>query len=156
MSLAAEKSKAWYNEPDRCPNLNSSTNRKTRTERREAIIIIIETLLKRLDLTTLRVGLPVQNGFLNIDMKTIVKESGLGQRRCERAIAQLKQAGFIKVKQSRIKRAPDVYTALRVIRIITLDFFTWLGLDRILNKERSKAMVKAGHKLITFSGRTVR
>ena len=140
LSLAAEKSKAWYNEPNRCPKLYSRPNRQTRSERREAIIIIIETLLKRLDLASSRVGMPAQNGFLNIDMKTIVKESGLGQRRCERAINHLKHAGFLKVSQKHIKQAPGKYIALRAVRIITHDFFAWLGLDKILTAERTKAL----------------
>lgn len=103
LSLAAEKSKAWYDQPEKCFRLNSKPSRKTRTERREAIVIIIETLLKRLDLTTLRVGLPVRNKFMDIDMKTIIQESGLGQRRCERAIQHLKNADFLRVYQPRIK-----------------------------------------------------
>lgn len=141
LSLAAEKSKSWYYEPNKCPKLNSRSNRKTRSERREAIIIIIETLLKRLDLASMRIGLPAQNGcFLDIDIKTIVKESGLGQRRCERAISHLKRAGFLKVSQKHIKQAPGKYIALRAVRIITHDFFAWLGLDKILRAERTKAL----------------
>lgn len=147
LSLAVEKTKIWYDRPDLCPKLQTRQNRQTRSERREAIIIILETLLKHMDLATLQIGFPGHQGFIDIDMQTIVRESGLNQRRCERAIAQLKHAGFIKVKQPRIKRAPGIYTALRAIRIITRDFFVWLGLDRILNKEYSKAMAKAGRKL---------
>ena len=140
LSLAAEKSKAWYDEPDKCLKLNSRPNRKLRSERREAIIIIIETLLKRLDVASLRIGIPVQSGFLDIDMKTIVRESGLNQRRCERAISHLKQAGFLKVSQKHIKQASGKYVALRAVRIFTQDFFVWLGLDKILATERAKAL----------------
>lgn len=52
------------------------------------------------DLTSLCLGTPtLENGFIDIDMRTIVRDSGIGQRRCERAIALLKEAGFMKVKQ---------------------------------------------------------
>lgn len=152
LSLAAEKTKAWYDQPDLFPKLQSRKGRRTRSERREAVIIIIETLLIRLDLATMQIGFPGPQGFVDIDMRTIVRESGLSQRRCERAIAQLKQAGFIKVKQPRIKRALGVYTALRAIRVITRDFFVWLGLDRILDKERARAMAKVSHKLVRTLG----
>lgn len=40
LSLAAEKTKAWYNQPDLRPKLQSKKNRRTRRERREAVIII--------------------------------------------------------------------------------------------------------------------
>lgn len=152
LSLAAEKTKAWYDQPNLCPKLQSKKDRRTRSERREAVIVIIETLLKHMDLATLQIGFPGPQGFIDIDMRTIVRESGLSQRRCERAITQLKQAGFMTVKQPRIKRAPGVYSALRAIRIITRDFFAWLGLDRILDKERHRTAAKTAHKLMRSLG----
>lgn len=152
LSLAAEKTKAWYDRPDLCPKLQTNKDRRTRSERREAILITIETLLKHLDLATLQIGCPTGHGFVDIDMKSIVKESGLNQRRCERAISQLKRAGFLKATQHRIKRAPGVYAALRAIRIFTRDFFIWLGLDRIFDKERAKAIARVGRKFARTIG----
>lgn len=104
LSLAAERAKEWFFHPDKCPQLQTSPDRQTRSERREACQIVLEALLSRLDLTSLCVGIPTPaTGFTDIDMKTIVRLTGLGQRRCERAIGQLKAAGFITVKQPRYK-----------------------------------------------------
>lgn len=63
---------------------------------------MIEAILAHLDLASLCLGTPtLENGFLDIDMRTIVRDSGMGQRRCERAIALFKEAGFMKVEQPR-------------------------------------------------------
>jgi hypothetical protein len=53
--------------------------------------VVLEFLLSRLDLATLCIGRPSRpDGFIDLDMKMIVEGTGLGQRRCERAIAQFK------------------------------------------------------------------
>ena len=140
LSLAAERAKEWFYHPDKCPALNSHPSRQTRSERREACQVVIEALLKRLDLASLCVGLPTPaDGFIDVDMKTIVAETGLGQRRCERAIGLLKEAGFLNVKQPRRLNAEGVYVGLRAIRVFTEKFFDWLGLLPMLKKERKRA-----------------
>ncbi|MDR1044402.1 MAG: hypothetical protein LBP33_04690, partial [Candidatus Adiutrix sp.] len=140
LSLAAERAKDWFYHPDKCPQLQTSPDRRTRSERREACQVVLEALLSRLDLTSLCVGVPTPaNGFIDMDMKSIVQLTGLGQRRCERAIGQLKQAGFITVKQPRLKNGEGRYVGLRAVRVITKDFFDWLGLGPMLAKERARA-----------------
>lgn len=140
LSLAAERAKEWFFHPEKCPPLNSNTNRQTRSERREACQVVIEVLLSRLDLDSLCVGCPTPaSGFIDIDMKTIVRESGLGRRRCERAIRQFREAGFIKVEQPRRRNEEGKYFGLRAIRIVTQKFFDWLGLGSMLKKERDRA-----------------
>ena len=140
LSLAAERAKEWFFHPEKCPPLNSNTNRQTRSERREACQVVIEVLLSRLDLASLCVGCPTPaSGFIDIDMKTIVRESGLGRRRCERAIRQFREAGFIKVEQPRHRNEEGKYFGLRAIRVFTAKFFDWLGLTSMLKKERARA-----------------
>ena len=140
LSLAAEKAKEWFFHPDKCPPLQSNPARQTRSERREACQVVLEALLSRLDLPSLCVGAPTPAvGFVDVDMKTIVKITGLGQRRCERAISQLKQAGFITVNQPRRKNEEGKYVGLRAVRVITKEFFEWLGLGPMLAKERARA-----------------
>jgi len=140
LSLAAERAKEWFFFPDKCPQLQSSPGRQTRSERREAIQVVLEALLSRLDLSSLCVGTPTPaSGFIDLDMKTIVNITGLGQRRCERAIGQLKEAGFISVKQPRLKNEEGKYIGLRAVRVITKEFFEWLGLGPMLEKERARA-----------------
>jgi len=140
LSMAAERAKAWFFNPGICPQLQSRPTRQTRSERREACQVVLEFLLSRLDLATLCLGLPtLKNGFIDLDMKTIVAGTGLNQRRCERAIGQLKSAGFMEVRQPRQKNAEGKYFGLRAIRIITARFFAWLGLGSMLARERARA-----------------
>lgn len=142
LSLAAERAKDWFYHPSSCPPLQTNPDRQTRSERREACQIVLEFLLSRLDLASLCVGTPTPaQGFIDIDMRTIVRDTGLGQRRCERAIGQLKQAGFLKVEQPRRRNQDGKYFGLRAIRVFTAKFFDWLGLGSMLKKERQRASV---------------
>lgn len=120
--------------------METNADRQTRSERREAIQVVLEYLLGRLDLVTLCVGTPsLNNGFVDLDMKTIVAGTGLGQRRCERAISDLKDAGFMEVAQPRYRNEEGKYAGLRAIRCLTARFFEWLNLGPMLAKERTRA-----------------
>ncbi|WP_235731806.1 hypothetical protein [Fundidesulfovibrio putealis] len=111
-----------------------------RSERREACLVVLETMLSHLDLASLCLGVPtLANGFIDIDMKTIVRDSGLGQRRCERAIGQLRKAGFMQVRQPRRKSEEGKYFGCRAIRIIASGLFEWLGLGPMLRREQARA-----------------
>lgn len=138
--LAAERAKSWYYHPKKCKLLQSHPHRKTRSERREACQIVIETILSHLDLASLCLGTPtLENGFIDIDMRTITRESGMGQRRCERAIVMLKEAGFMEVKQPRTISGQGDYVGLRAIRVVTTLFFEFLNLGPMLQRERARA-----------------
>jgi hypothetical protein len=139
LSLAAERAKAWYHHPQKCYVLNKG-NRQTHSERREAYQVIIETMLSFLDLASLCLGTPtLDNGFVDVDMKTLVKASGMSQRRCERAIADLKGAGLMEVKQPRKLNEHGDYVGLRAIRVIRETFFEFLNLGPMLQRERKNA-----------------
>ena len=143
LSLAAERAKEWYAHPKKCPPLQAHPHRKTRSERREACQIIIETILSHLDLASLCLGTPTLDaGFIDIDMRTIVRDSGMGQRRCERAIALLKRAGFMKVEQPRRINDHGDYVGLRAIRVVTELFFEYLNLGPMLQRERARATAR--------------
>ncbi len=118
-----------------------------RSERREACQIVIETILSHLDLASLCLGTPtLENGFIDIDMRTIVRDSGIGQRRCERAIALLKEAGFMEVKQPRTINDQGYYVGLRAIRVVTTLFFEFLNLGPMLQRERARASKRLQRK----------
>ena len=141
LSLAAEKAKIWYNHPGQCPPLQSNSSRQTRSERREAHQIVLECVLSHLELTTMALGTPtLSGGFIDISMQTMVRDTGIGQRRCERVIRDLKQAGFMEVKQPRKVNAEGRYAGLRAIRVITSSLFEWLGLGPMLARERKRAL----------------
>ncbi len=146
LSLAAERAKAWYHHPQKCHVLNKG-NRRTRSERREAYQIIIETMLSFLDLASLCLGTPtLDNGFVDVDMKTLVEASGMSQRRCERAIADLKDAGLITVKQPRRINEHGEYVGLRAIRVMREAFFDFLQLGPMLQRERARATERLRRK----------
>jgi hypothetical protein len=146
LSLAAERAKAWYRHPQNCHVLNKGS-RQTRSERREAYQVIIETMLSVLDLASLCLGTPtLDNGFVDVDMKVIVSTSGMSQRRCERAIADLKDAGLVTVKQPRRINEHGDYVGLRAIRVIRETFFEFLQLGPMLQRERARATVRLRRK----------
>jgi DNA-binding transcriptional ArsR family regulator len=160
LSFAAERAKAWYRHPQKCHALNKG-NRRTRSERREAYQIIIETMLSFLDLASLCLGTPtLDNGFVDVGMKALVSASGMSQRRCERAISDLKDAGLITVKQPRKLNEHGEYVGLRAIRVIRETFFEFLQLGPMLQRERAKATerlrrkaTRANRKLADFMRR---
>ena len=142
LSLAAERAKAWYRHPAKCPPLQRA-RRAIRSERREALQIVIETILSHLDLASLCLGTPtLDHGFIDIDMKTLVATAGIGQRRIERAIALLKEAGFLEVSQPRTQNQQGDYYGCRAIRVMREAFFEWLGLGPMLETERRKASAR--------------
>ena len=139
LSLAAERAKAWYYHPAQCPPL-SRPDRKIRSERREALQIVIESILSHLDLASLCLGTPtLDHGFIDVDMKTLVATAGIGQRRIERALALLKEAGFLEATQPRTQNEHGDYFGCRAIRVVRAAFFDWLGLGPMLTKERRRA-----------------
>ena len=142
LSLAAERAKAWYRHPAKCPPLQRA-KRAIRSERREALQIVIETLLSYLDLASLCLGSPtLDHGFIDIDMKSLVATAGIGQRRIERAIALLKQAGFLEVTQPRTQNEQGDYYGCRAIRVVKATFFEWLDLGPMLERERQRASAR--------------
>lgn len=136
-----------------------SCSNRTHTEKRAQIVI--ETILSHLDLASLCIGTPtLENGFIDVDMRTIVRDSGIGQRRCERAIALFKEAGFMKVTQPRTQNDEGMYFGCRAIRVVTEALFEWLRLGPMLHRERARASdrlrrkaQKANRKLSEFMSR---
>lgn len=163
LSLAAERAREWYTRPGKCSLLFIHSGRKVRSERREACLLVLETLLSHLDLASLCLGTPtLDSGFIDIDMRTIVRDSGLGQRRIERAIALFKNAGFMLVSQPRAQNADGDYFGCRAIRVMTTAFFEWLGLGPMLRRERKRASealrkkaLRANRKLSDFMRRVI-
>ncbi|MDR1657538.1 MAG: hypothetical protein LBT47_08295 [Deltaproteobacteria bacterium] len=81
---AAERAKAWYFHPVKCSALDG-TGRQIRSQRREAGQIALEVIVRHLDLASMCVRTPTPaSGFVDIDMKIIVCNSGIGQRRLKK------------------------------------------------------------------------
>ena len=81
----------------------------------------------------------LDHGFVDVDMKALVAASGMSQRRCERAIADLKEAGLMEVRQPRKLNEHGDYVGLRAIRVLREAFFEFLDLGPMLRRERARA-----------------
>jgi hypothetical protein len=124
------------------PSLNSAneSDRQQRSERREACISILACILHYTDLVTLRVGIPQTDGSLaGLTMPFLAELSGLGERRAERAIADLKKAGIITVHPICEKLEDATYKGYAAIRTVSKLLFTILGLSAWLEHERRRA-----------------
>jgi hypothetical protein len=132
----------YYAKPDTLPALNAvnESDRQQRSERREACVAILGCILHYTDLVTLRVGIPQTDGSMaGLTMPYLAELSGLGERRAERAIADLKAAGIITVHPICQKIEEAVYKGIAAIRTVSKELFAALGLGAWLRREREKA-----------------
>ena len=128
--------------------------RQVRSERREAIAAIAQAILHYLELSTLRVGFYVGNKFVHLDIAYLAEKAGLSLSRAKRAIADLAEAGYVKVIRQYKKKEDGTFEGKPSIREITVQFFIDLGLDvqKLFfardhkRKKEEKAHAKSGLK----------
>jgi len=146
ISKAIEKIQQYYFEPSATiPSLNlaNSSERQQRSERREACIDVLGCLLHYLDLATMRVGIPQNDGaFKGISMPFIAEKAGITLKRTERAIHDLVKAGLIAVYPLCEKISDTVYKGYAAIRTISKKLFTLFGMGGRLKFEREKASAR--------------
>jgi len=140
LSLAAERAKDEFFLPQKGQRL-------VRSERREALQALIVAMLRFLDLPTMCLGTPTLNsGFVSINLSTLATAAEISRRRCMRALADLKEAGFVVViNPDKGERAPSYVT--RRTLVITKKFFEELRLGPMLQKERHRATERLRRKL---------
>lgn len=131
----------YYRKPGTLPLLNAAngSTRQQRSERREACIDLLCCIMHFTDLVTLRVAIPQNSGSMGLTMPYLAKLSGLGDRRAERAIHDLKAAGIITVHPICVKLADTTYKGLAAIRAVSRHLFTRLGFGDWLKHEQRKA-----------------
>ena len=112
---------------------------KVRSERREAYSKVLAVVLERMDLATLRVGFPTENGFFNYTLEHLAARTGMGLRRVARAVRDLKKMGFLIISQIRERLKNGSYRSFSAIKIVSTTLFDALGLRGWLDKERAKA-----------------
>lgn len=71
--------------------------------------------------------------------KSLVRMTGLGLRRLERAMEDLVSMGLVKVHPRSEKHEDGRYKGLAAIRTISMKFFDLIGLGSKVRKERKKA-----------------
>lgn len=139
----------YYANPATLPALNAvnESDRQQRSERREACIAILGCILHYTDLVTLRVGVPQMDGCMaGLTMPYLAELSGLGERRAERAIADLKAAGIITVHPICQKVEEAIYKGIAAIRTVSKELFDALGFRHWLRHEREKAAARRKKK----------
>jgi hypothetical protein len=132
----------YFRRPEILPLLNAAnqSERQQRSERREACIGILACILHYTDLVTLRVAIPQPDGSTaGLTMPYLATLSGLGERRAERAIRDLKKAGIITVHPICEKLKDGTYKGLAAIRTVSKHLFTVLGFHDWLKHEQRKA-----------------
>ena len=137
-----ERVRRYLNNPSVLPTLNGAneSSRQQRSERREACILMLSGAIHFLELSTLRVGVPQDDGTLRgVNMLLLAGMAGLGLRRAERAIADLKAAGLIEVHRISEQLASGEYVGRAAIRTIPKSLFSLFGLGRELSKARDRA-----------------
>lgn len=140
----------YFRKPGTLPLLNAvnQSERQQRSERREACIDILACILHYTDLVTLRVAIPQADGSTaGLTMPYLATLSGLGERRAERAIHDLKKSGIITVHPICVKLTDTVYKGLAAIRTVSRHLFTALGFHDWLRHEQRKAQERRLSKL---------
>ncbi len=136
----------YYREPaSTIPSLNlaNGSDRQQRSERREACMDVLGCLLHYLDLVTLRVGIPQNDGsFKGISMPFIAEKAGLTLKRAERAIHDLVISGLITVHPLCEKLSDTVYKGYAAIRTVSKKLFTLFGMGGRLKYERDRAAAR--------------
>jgi hypothetical protein len=150
---------AYYVKPSVFPGLNAinGSKRQQRSERREACVAMAECIAHYTDLPTMRVGIPQPNGTIrNLTMGFLAEKAGLNFRRAERAIRDLKAAGFIKVQSICRKVGDNAYKSLAAVRTVSVKLFHALGLGGWLKSQRDYAKARRAEKTGAYNEKTAK
>ena len=137
-----EAIETYFQNPTCLPTLNTANGslRTQRSERRESCMSFLGTLIHYLDLASLRIGLPKEDGgFLGLSMEFLAERAGLGLRRAERACHDLVNAGILTISPRVEATAEGGYRGLPAVRKISTALFKIFGLEKWLRHEREKA-----------------
>jgi hypothetical protein len=141
LRLAAEKLVEYYNGPDLFPTLNAAnrSSRLQRSERRESCMQLLTALIHRMDIRTLRVGVPRGDySFYDYTVEQLAEFTGLGLKRAKRALGDLKRAGLVTVQQVRKKAEDGSFKSRAAVKTICRSLFAALGLGAMFNREHEK------------------
>lgn len=169
---ANEKLKMFYVEPGTCLKSLSQireSSRKMRVEGRLNTVKVLGVLLHYVELASLRVGVPKENGeFISFSMKWFAKQIGLrtdlddridkerinngkrpanrGVKTVWRIINELKKAGYITVHERYFKEqdnnGEEHYSGRAAIRRLTPKLFNDLGISAVKLEQKRKEAAK--------------
>ncbi|PEH80407.1 Crp/Fnr family transcriptional regulator [Burkholderia gladioli] len=130
------------------PSLNAAngSRRQQRSERRVACVQLVRALIKFCDVSTLRIAVPAQGGWVDFTLPYLAEQAGLSVRRAERALRDLVTARLVKSRpQCELQVGEDGprYRGLAAIRYVTPALFEQFGLGKWLRHERTRAHLRA-------------
>lgn len=102
---------------------------KVRSERREAISLVCQTIFHYLDLGTLNVGFYTKDEFKSFDLKKISKIAGINVSRAKRAILHLAKHGYITLKRQCYRNKDGKIRGRTSIRNVSTRLLLELGAD---------------------------
>lgn len=143
-----EELRQYYYSPSRLPSLNAAnrSKRQQRSERREACLLVLAAVLEYTDLTSLRCGVPSADGFQSLTFEFLAEYIGIGMRRIERAVADIKFANILTVSQPRQMQEDGSYRGLAAIKSVNSLLFGAFGLLKWLKHERKRASERLAKK----------
>ena len=112
--------------------------RQVRSEFREAICKVLKTIMKFVDLATLRIAVPDENGALkNITLGVIAQHAGLSLGRCTKAWEYLQERGLAR-SQKQYEVVEGQKRGLASFKWLALEFFESIGLGSWFSSDRKK------------------
>ena len=145
---AIERTQTYFDRPGLLPSLNlaNGSPRQQRSERREACIQVLSSILYRLNITTLCVGIPTTSGFVNLSVATLGKQTTLGEKRVDRALQDLKRSGILTISQPRCQKKDGTWMGQVAVKAVSRSLFKALGLETMLYMARKHAAKKHKEK----------
>lgn len=133
---AIKKVRAFYAQPETMPYLNHD-DRQRRSESRESIVVVLNVLLKHLDLVTMKLQqVTAQGSRLNPSIKYLHAQSGLSLSRFKRAWLALIDSGLINSFKQHEKTEKGDYKGLPSIKTVTPLLFKALNMAKRLKHTR--------------------
>ena len=133
-----ERIKAYYHDPDVMPVMQLAnadkriSEKKRRSERREAIVNLLSAMIMNMDLGSLRVGQPTADGgFFNYCIEWLAHKAKLSLSRAEGAMSDLNNSMMIASYQHRelVDKEKKEYIAYNAARVFDPSFFRMLEID---------------------------
>lgn len=135
---------ALYTDRSLFPELRTAAEKRTKTERIEAMVLVARAIGRTTDILTLRSGSRNADGSVTgYTAQTIAKWTGLETQRVFRALWDLRDTGLATLTQPIEQRANGDHRGLAGIRTLTKEFFDRLGLGGRLRRERRELAEKA-------------
>lgn len=103
--------------------------RQKRTERRESIVSVAQTLLHYTDLKTLEVSIPTDNDSLEPNILKIAQYAQVNYERAKRALRDLVKMGYLSITRQYGTTSKGHEYRLPSKRRFSISFFTDLGIN---------------------------